>query len=218
MTTTIDPQVVAFTIIAGLLTLTPGADTMLVMRNVMARGQGAGLFTTLGSCCGVFIHATLSALGLSLILVRSAMAFEAVKWIGAGYLVWLGVQALRQAWRRPPGEIDTVARVGSPRSPVKARQSFLEGLLSNVLNPKVAIFYLAFLPQLISPGDWVLGKSVLLAGIHWVENLVWLSIVTVFLGRLRTWITQPRVKRAIEATTGAILIAFGVRLAMERAR
>jgi threonine/homoserine/homoserine lactone efflux protein len=111
-----------------------------------------------------------------------------------------------------------VARVGSQLSPVKGRQSFLEGLLSNVLNPKVAVFYLAFLPQFISPGAWVLGKSVLLAGIHWVENLVWLSIVTVFLGRLRAWITQPRVKRAIEATTGAILIAFGVRLAMERAR
>jgi threonine/homoserine/homoserine lactone efflux protein len=111
-----------------------------------------------------------------------------------------------------------VARGGSPRSPVKGRQSFLEGLLSNVLNPKVAIFYLAFLPQFISPGDWVLGKSVLLAGIHGVENLVWRSLVTVCLGRLRVWITQPCVKRAIEATTGAILIGFGVRLAMERAR
>jgi threonine/homoserine/homoserine lactone efflux protein len=103
-------------------------------------------------------------------------------------------------------------------STVKGRQSFLEGLLNNILNPKVAIFYLAFLPQFISPGDWVLGKSVLLAAIHWVENLVWLSMVTVCLSRLRAWITQPRVTRAIEATTGALLIAFGARLALERAR
>lgn len=218
MTVTIDPQVAAFTIIAGLLTLTPGADTMLVMRNVMARGQGAGLFTTLGSCCGVFIHATLSALGLSLILVQSAMVFHVVKWLGAGYLIWLGLQALRQAWQQPHSESDSIGWAGSSVSTVKGRQSFFEGLLSNILNPKVAIFYLAFLPQFISPGDWVLGKSVLLAGIHWVENLVWLSIVTLCLGRLRTWITQPRVKRAIEATTGAILIAFGARLAIERAR
>jgi RhtB (resistance to homoserine/threonine) family protein len=214
----IDPQVVAFATIAGLLTLTPGADTMLVMRNVMARGRSAGLFTTLGSCCGVFLHATLSALGLSLILVRSATAFEVVKWLGAGYLIWLGVQALRQALRRPPSASETVGRASAHGAPVKGRRSFLEGLLSNILNPKVAVFYLAFLPQFIGPGDWVLGKSVLLAGIHWVENLVWLSIVTLFLGRVRVWITQPRVTRAIEATTGAILIAFGVRLAMERAR
>jgi RhtB (resistance to homoserine/threonine) family protein len=191
---------------------------MLVMRNVVAHGRGAGLFTALGSCCGVFLHATLSALGLSLILVRSAMAFEVVKWVGAGYLVWLGMQALQQALRRHHSERETVDQADSQGSPVKGRRSFLEGLLSNVLNPKVAVFYLAFLPQFISPDDWVLGKSVLLAGIHWVENLVWLSIVTLFLGQVRAWITQPRVTRVIEATAGAILIAFGVRLAMERAR
>jgi hypothetical protein len=104
MTMPIDPQVVAFATIAGLLTLTPGADTMLVMRNVMARGRGAGLCTTLGSSCGVFLHATLSALGLSLMLVRSAMAFEVVKWLGAGYLIWLGLQALRQAWQLAPDD------------------------------------------------------------------------------------------------------------------
>jgi RhtB (resistance to homoserine/threonine) family protein len=218
MTIPIDPQVVAFATIAGLLTLTPGADTMLVMRNVMARGRGAGLFTALGSCCSVFLHATLSALGLSLILVRSAMAFEVVKFIGAGYLIWLGIQALRQAFRRQHSESETAGQAGGRVASVKGQRSFLEGLLSNILNPKVAVFYLAFLPQFISPGDWVLGKSVLLAGIHWVENLVWLSIVTLFLGQVRAWITQPRVTRAIEATTGAILIAFGVRLAMERAR
>ncbi len=146
------------------------------------------------------------------------MVFHVVKWLGAGYLIWLGFQALRQAWHQPHSESDNVGWAGASVSAVKGRQSFLEGLLNNILKPKVAIFYLAFLPQFISPGDWVLGKSVLLAGIHWVENLVWLSIVTVCLGRLRAWLTQPRVKRAIEATTGALLIAFGARLAIERAR
>jgi len=87
-----------------------------------------------------------------------------------------------------------------------------------VLNPKVAVFYLALLPQLMSPSDWVFGKSILLAGIHWVEGVLWLSTLTLFLGRLRWWISQARVKRAIEATAGVVLIAFGLRLAMERAR
>ena len=97
-----DPQIVTFAVIAGLLTITPGADTMLVIRNVMARGRIAGFQTTVGACCGLFVHATLSALGLSLILVRSATVFELVKMIGAGYLVWLGVHALRQAIRGEP--------------------------------------------------------------------------------------------------------------------
>ncbi len=218
MTVTIDSQVVAFTIIAGLLTMTPGADTMLVIRNVMGRGRHAGLLTTLGSSTGVFIHATLSALGLSLILVRSAAAFEVVKMIGAGYLVWLGVQSLRHAFRVGHAALEPTGHPESRGARARGRQSFVEGLLSNLLNPKVAVFYLAFLPQFISPGDWVFGKSVFLAGIHWVENVVWLSIVTLLLARLHTWITQPRVKRAIEGTTGAIMIAFGLRLAVERAR
>jgi RhtB (resistance to homoserine/threonine) family protein len=211
----IDNQVLAFTGIAAILTLTPGADTMLVMRSVFARGQRAGLSTSLGICSGLFFHATLSALGLSLILVRSATAFEIVKLIGALYLIYLGSQSLWQAFRHgarklPPNE-------GTVNKQKKEWwQSFLEGLLTNVFNPKVAIFYLAFLPQFIGPSDPVLAKSLLLAGIHFVLGIVWLSLVTMFLGRLRAFLIRPGVQRTLEAITGAILIAFGARLAMER--
>jgi len=186
-----------------------------VIRNVMARGQRAGLLTTVGACCGIFVHATLSALGLSLILVNSALAFEIVKMIGAAYLVWLGVQSLRQAFRRKHSASDDADLRARP---ARGYRSLVEGFLSNVLNPKVAVFYLAFFPQFMSPGDWVFGKSMLLAGIHWVEGVFWLSTVTLFINRLRSWLTQPRVTRAIAATTGAVMILFGVRLAMERAR
>lgn len=215
MTVTLDSQVIAFTIIAALLTITPGADTMLVIRNVMARGRRAGLLTTVGACSGIFVHATLSALGLSVILVKSALAFEVVKMMGAAYLVWLGVQSLREAFSRKHstrGDADLRAR------PARGYRSLVEGVLSNILNPKVAVFYLALFPQFMSPGDWVFGKSMLLAGIHWVEGVLWLSLVTLFVGRLRSWIAQPRVRRAIAATTGTVMILFGVRLAMERAR
>jgi RhtB (resistance to homoserine/threonine) family protein len=210
-----DPQVIAFAIIAGILTITPGADTMLVVRNVLARGRRAGLLTAVGACCGLFMHATLSGLGLSLILVNSATAFGMVKLIGAGYLVWLGIQSLRQALRHhPSGAIDA----GGPAIRARGRRSFVEGLLSNLLNPKVAVFYLAFLPQFMNRGDWVLGKSMFLAGIHWIEGVLWLSAVTLFVARVRFWLRHPRVTRAIEATAGAILVAFGVRLAIERGR
>jgi RhtB (resistance to homoserine/threonine) family protein len=212
-----DPQIAAFAVIAALLTMTPGADTMLVIRNVMSRGRRAGLQTTVGACCGLFVHSTLSALGLSLILVRSATAFEVVKMVGAGYLVWLGIQGLRQAMRYDVAR-DTLG--GAPEMPVMAsgRRSFLEGFLNNVLNPKVAVFYLAFLPQFMHPDDWVFGKSMFLAAIHFVEGLVWMSTLTLFIARVRTWITRPRVRRTIEATAGVVLIGFGARLALERTR
>jgi RhtB (resistance to homoserine/threonine) family protein len=204
-----DARVLAFTGIAAIVTLTPGADTMLVVRSALVRGRRAGLLTVLGIGSGLFIHATLSALGLSVVLVRSARAFEVVKLAGALYLVFLGVQALRTAARGAP-----VAE--RPADPAVAHRAYVEGLLTNILNPKVAIFYLAFLPQFIGPDDPVLAKSILLASIHFVEGLVWLSLVTLFVARLRPVLTQPRVQRALESVTGLVFIAFGVKLALSR--
>jgi RhtB (resistance to homoserine/threonine) family protein len=212
----IDHQVLAFTGIAAILTLTPGADTMLVMRNVIARGQRAGMLTTLGICSGLFFHATLSALGLSLILVRSAAIFEIVKLVGACYLILLGGQSLWRALHLSTSKISDTQQPNAREQTKAGPRSFMEGLLTNVLNPKVAIFYLAFLPQFISPGDSVFGKSMLLAGIHFTLGITWLSLVTIFLGRMRGLLNRPRVQRAIEATAGVVLIAFGARLAFER--
>ena len=211
----IDSQVLAFTGIAAILTLTPGADTMLVMRNVLERGRRAGLLTTFGICTGLFFHATLSALGLSLILVRSATVFEVVKMVGACYLIFLGGQSIWRALRHRAESSDAQEGKVAGREK-KGWQSYLEGLLTNVLNPKVAIFYLAFLPQFISVSDSVFAKSILLASIHFLLGIAWLSLITLLLGRVRALLTRPRIKRAIEVTTGAVLIAFGARLAMER--
>ena len=203
----LDSRVLAFTGIVAIVTLTPGADTMLVVRSAIVRGRRAGLLTVLGVCSGLFVHATLSALGLSVVLVRSARTFESVKLAGAVYLAFLGVQALRSAVRGVP--VDE-----RPTHPGRVHRAFAEGLLTNVLNPKVAIFYLAFLPQFVGPRDPVLAKSILLASIHFVEGMVWLSFVTVFVSRLRTVLAQPRVQRALEGVSGLVFIAFGVKLAM----
>lgn len=206
-----DPQILVFAGVAALLIVTPGADTMLVVRNVLARGARAGLLTTAGIAAGCFVHAILSALGVSLVLARSAMAFEAVKLAGAGYLVFLGLQSLWRARRPAEGE--------APPGPAPARRgsrSLVEGLLTNLLNPKVAIFYLAFLPQFIRATDTVLVKSLLLAAIHVGMGVVWLSLVSVFLGTLRGFVERRRVRQTLERVTGVVLIALGVRLALER--
>jgi RhtB (resistance to homoserine/threonine) family protein len=212
----IDSQILAFTGIAAILTITPGSDTMLVMRSVLTRGQRAGLLTTFGICCGVFIHAVLSSLGLSWIIVRSSVAFETLKMLGACYLIFLGCQSLWQAFRDSHHDQTGGAGDAGPVPRLAGRKAFIEGMLNNVLNPKVAVFYLAFLPQFISPGDPVLAKSVLLAGIHFTMGIIWLSLVTFLLGRMQVFLSRPRVKRGLEAATGFVLIGFGLSLAAEK--
>ena len=205
----LDARVLAFAGIAALVTVTPGSDTMLVIRSALVRGRGAGLATVLGVCAGVFVHATASALGLSAVLVRAARAFDVVKAAGAIYLVFLGVQSIRSALRGAP-------EAARPTAQLDARRAFVEGLLNNVLNPKVAIFYLAFLPQFMAAGDPVLARSILLAGIHFTEAAVWLTLVAFFVARLRGALARPRVRGALEGATGLVLIGFGVKLATAR--
>jgi RhtB (resistance to homoserine/threonine) family protein len=210
----IDSQVVAFAVIAAALTVAPGADTMLVVRNVLRGGRRDGVITTFGICLGLFVHATLSAVGVSVILMRSATAFHLLKLAGACYLVWLGVQSLSGAMR---GEVPAAgAERGGPATAVSARRCFVEGVLSNVLNPKVAVFYLAFLPQFIGPTDAVLRKSLLLAGIHYVEGIVWLATVSVVVDRTRRFFMESDVRRWLDGVCGALLVGLGVRLALER--
>src|SRR5262249_7266117 len=152
----VDSQVIAFAVAAAALTIAPGANDILVIRNVLRGGRRDGLVTAFGVCGGLFVHATLSAVGVSMLLLHSATLFHVVKLAGAGYLVWLGVQSLRRTVRtsHPPDALEVV----EPTRKSAAQHCFLEGVLSNVLNPKAAVFYLAFLPQLIGPTEPVLLK------------------------------------------------------------
>lgn len=213
----LDPKLAAFTLAVGMLTLIPGADTMLVMRSVLGRGRTAGFLTALGIGSGLFVQALLSGLGLSAILARSAQLYSAVKLVGALYLVGLGAWTLLVAWRG--GAHGSDRSTASPAPSTGERQAglaYFEGLLTNVLNPKVAVFYLAFLPQFIGPGEPVLAKSMLLAGIHFVLTIGWLSALTLVLGRVSGWISRPAVKRRLDSVAGVLLVAFGARLALDR--
>jgi threonine/homoserine/homoserine lactone efflux protein len=212
-----DARVLTFIVAVTLLTISPGSDTMLVFRSVLKRGQAAGLMTTLGICTGLFVHATLSALGLSVILLRSAVAYEIVKGLGACYLIGLGVWTLIQA-RRCSNRLDADHKMPPAPALVKKGwpQAFIEGLLNNVLNPKPAIFYLAFLPQFINPSDPVLLKSLMLAGIHFAIGIVWLALLVILIGKIGAWLTRTSVRQKLEMTTGTILIGLGVGLVFER--
>ena len=209
-----DSQVLAFTVAAAVLTIAPGADNMLVIRNVLRGGRRDGMVTAFGICAGLFVHATLSASGVSMLLMHSAAAFRLVKLAGAGYLVWLGVQSLHRAVRTPP--LPESVGEAEPARGIAPQQCFLEGLLSNVLNPKTAVFYLAFLPQFIGPTDPVLTQSLLLAGIHYVEGILWFATLSVLLDHSRRFILKSTVRRWLDGLCGAVLVGFGARLALER--
>jgi len=209
---TIDPQIVAFAVVAAVVTVLPGADMALVARSVLAHGRRAGYVTSIGCCTGLWVHAVASALGVSAILMTSAALFSAVKVAGGLYLATLGVLSLRRAWRA-----HTVSQAVIPTGSAQVgRRAFAQGLLSNLLNPKVAVFYLTLLPQFIRPGDPVLAWSLLLASVHVVIGLVWLTAYTYFLGRLSTLFNRTRVRQALEGITGAVLIGLGARLAWDR--
>jgi threonine/homoserine/homoserine lactone efflux protein len=212
-----DSHLWAFVLVATLLAVTPGADTLLVVRNVLTRGRPAGLATIAGIAAGCLVHATLSAVGVALVLMRSAEAFAAVKWGGAAYLVMLGAQSLGRWLRADAGGPGSPAAgpADGPRSARRLR-SFLEGLLTNVLNPKVGIFYLAFLPQFLGPGEPVLARSLLLAGLHIGIGVAWLSTVSFGVGRIRPLVESRLWRARLDGASGAVLIGLGLRLAAER--
>ena len=210
--TLLDPQLIAFTVVAGVVTIIPGADMALVAHSVLTRGRRAGYVTSVGVCTGLWVHAVASALGLSAILMTSAALFSAVKLAGALYLMALGVLSIRRALIPDAGALG-IAAMATTRD---ARRAFSRGFLCNLLNPKVALFYLTLLPQFVRPGDNVLARSLLLAGVHVVIGLVWLVTYAYFLGRVSAALHRPRVRRALEGVTGALLIGLGGRLAWER--
>lgn len=208
----IDQQLMTFIALAAILTLTPGPDTLLVIRNVLGGNVRTGIVTTAGICSGLFFHAILSALGVSLILMASATLYGGLKIAGAIYLGWLGFQSLRSAVKSDP-EKEVLASRARPRS---MRRSFVEGVMSNVLNPKTAVFYLAFLPQFINPSDPVLIKSLFLAAIHFTMAFLWLCLVSLLLDRYRQVLLSSTLHRWLEGVCGALLLGLGVRLILEK--
>lgn len=206
-------QIWVFVGLVALLTLTPGADTALVVRSALARGRGSALLTVAGICVGCWVHSVASAVGLSVVLRESAAAFETVKFLGALYLAYLGAQSLWAAWKGHGGGLSAVGAES-----VRERQpwrSFSEGLVTNLLNPKMPLFYVTFLPQFIDPRGNVVVQSLLLASIHIAMAVVWLGSFAVFLDRLSGYLRRELIRRGLEAVTGALFVALGVRLAME---
>ncbi|WP_147822444.1 LysE family translocator [Salidesulfovibrio onnuriiensis] len=204
-------QFIAFFIAISILTMVPGADTVMVLRNSLRGGFRDGSVTSLGICSGLFVHAVVSAGGLSLILLGSAKLFTAVKLVGAGYLIWLGLISARNALRGPAAGFDVRASAAG----FSVLRSLREGFLSNVLNPKTILFYMAFLPQFMDPHKGALGQAVFMAGIHFVIAMIWQCLLAAMVDRARLLLASGRVRRALDGVTSAVLVGLGLRLALE---
>lgn len=208
-------DVLAFALVAGVLTITPGLDTALVIRSSLAGGRRSGRLAATGVCTGVLAWGILSAVGVSALVTASRTAFDVVRIAGAAYLLALGARSFLRP--RAAGAADGDASEGDDRADVRRpRSAFRSGLLSNLLNPKVGAFYVSVLPGFIPPRAPVLATSMLLAGIHATEGIVWLTIVATLVTRIGPVMRTPRVRRALERVTGGVLVALGIRLALER--
>lgn len=196
---------------AALLILTPGPDTFLVAATSAADGARAGVLASLGVFVGCLFHILLAAVGVSALIAATPWAFDAIKIAGAIYLVWIGLQALRAAWRGYDGEASRpVARERS-----STRALFLRGALTNALNPKAAVFFIAFLPQFVDPSrGHVVAQFVVLGLIFNVPGTLYLMAVALISGRATAALRgRPWVRRGLDALTGLFFIGLAAHLA-----
>ncbi|MBV8684023.1 MAG: LysE family translocator [Caulobacteraceae bacterium] len=203
---TIAQSLIAFVLAAGLITVTPGLDTALVLRAAAAEGRRSGGWAAVGVSAGCLVWGGAVALGLTALLAASTMAYTVLRWIGAAYLLYLGVGLLL----RPRSALQIEA------APSAAGHPFRRGLLTNLLNPKVGIFYVSFLPQFIPTGANAPAWSFLLAAIHVALGLAWFALLIGAIDRARRWLARSGVVKTLDRITGCVFVGFGLNLALSR--
>ena len=197
-------QVLPFLAVAVVVVVTPGIDTALVTRNALLYGHRAAVATAMGVNLGIFLWTLAAALGLAAVIAASAIAFTAIKLVGALYLVYLGVRALLGSHE---------PMIAPPRG-----SAFRQGLASNLLNPKIAVFFTSLLPQFVGSGGVLAARLALLGALFNLIGVVWLLSYAVAAARRRAVLSRPRAKRVLDRVSGMVLVGLGARLALEHRR
>lgn len=198
-----------FILAAAVFTMTPGIDTAMVLRTSMRSGHWAGISSASGICLGLLLWGLGTALGLTSLLAASQLAFAVVKWLGAAYLVYLGLHMLIKPRSEAPGDISE-----EEMSERNRKNYLVRGFFTNILNPKVGLFYMTFLPQFIPHGAHVAQFSMLLAGIHVTMTMIWFVLLAALTMPLNQFLGRPQVVRNLDRLTGTIFISFGIKLAL----
>ncbi|MEK4229658.1 LysE family translocator [Solibacillus sp. FSL H8-0538] len=197
---------ITFILLTLFVVISPGIDTALVTKTAISHGQQAGYKTALGITTGSLVHTLAAALGLSAIIMQSAVAFNVIKWVGALYLIYLGVSAFIQLGQKKGAQPKKLSIGGSP---------FKQGLLTNLLNPKVAVFFLTFLPQFVTNEGSAIIQLLAMGLTYAVLSILWFILYVFFIGYVREWLMSPIIQSRIEKATGIVLIGFGLKLALD---
>lgn len=201
----------AFVAVSVVVICTPGPDTALIIRNTLSGGRRGGIVTAIGIISGIAIWTLAASAGVAALLSASEPVFRALQIAGAAYLVYLGLQTIVSALsKRPDRELRSA---GAPM--LRPKRTFRQGLLSNLGNPKIAVFFVSLLPQFVSDGSESFLALAVLGIAFSLMGLAWLTLYAVVVARAGQFL-RGRVRRAIDAVTGTILVAFGIRLATER--
>lgn len=207
---TVQQALITFAIAAGVLTITPGLDTALVLRTAAVEGSRSAALAGLGVVTGCLVWGSTVALGLGALLAASEFAFTVLKWAGALYLLWLGAHLLLKP--RSGFNIEAVPS----GNPARRGGSLRRGLFTNLLNPKVGVFYVSFLPQFL-PANVAAGPFILLlAALHALMGLAWFAVLILTTHRIARALARPAVARTLDRLTGSVFVGFGVKLALER--
>ena len=205
---------VSFTLASVLIALLPGPDSLVVVRGLVRGGRRRGTATAAGVLCGLVVWVAATALGLSALLQASEVGYDALKVAGACYLVWIGVRSLL-AIRTHTAEIDT--EDGGPTSPAPlfGGSGFVAGFVTDILNPKVGVFFVSFLPGFV-PAGYAVGWTTFALGAWFavLTALYFLGLIALS-GTVSTWMRSPRIRRRLDALTGVVILGFGIRLATE---
>jgi RhtB (resistance to homoserine/threonine) family protein len=202
-------QLLPFLAVVAVISVTPGPDTVLVLRNTFSDGVRGGLITALGCSIGLLIWGIASAVGLATVMSASSNLFAAIRIVGGIYLTWLGV---RMIWGARRVKDVTAGGQTVSQQATKQRQPFMAGLLTDLLNPKAAAFFTALLPQFVMADDHVLATTLSLAGIVSAAAFVGLLAYTMLASRARETFNRPRLRRLFDAVTGLVLVGLGIRM------
>ncbi|MFE7721742.1 LysE family translocator [Nocardia rhizosphaerihabitans] len=204
--------VLSFTLAAIVLVLLPGPDTLVVVRSLVRGGRSAGIRTASGVLCGLAVWVVAAVLGLSALLRASEIGYEALELVGACYLVWIGVQSLKAL--RQPVDVATGAAAGST-APLDRVGNFGAGFLTDILNPKIGVLFVTFLPGFVPDGYSAMWTTLGLGAVYIALTALYCAALVVASGSISTWMQTARIRRRIDAITGVVLVGFGVRLATE---
>ena len=216
---TIESALLGFAAVALVITIIPGLDSTLVLRSALTKGRGYAIATALGICTGALTWGAAAAVGAAALLATSEVAYRIVTLAGAAYMVWFGVTMLVKSFRGKGKAAVDDANAAADAVPTARRgdhwRAFAIGASTNLLNPKIGVFYIATIPQFIPDGVSNIGMGLLLAGVHDAISVVWFALIIVAASVARRWLSSPAATRIIDRVAGVVLIGFGAKLALE---